>query len=284
MRLKNKNAFSLIELSFVIIIVSILIVGSLNGIEMIKKAKLATAQTLTEQSIVGELKNLIAWYETSLSISFIDSERDNGLKISTWKNINPDSLNPNDATQATIINRPTFLDNQFNNAIPGVFFDGDDFLNFIGADLIGSSYSIFIVEKRTTGLGFLTMIGGSSGLPNSNLMLAYRNSTSITQSHYYNDIDFIVPAYSSPIANMHSFLFNVTYGKKYWFNGGDLPDKADATQTASIVSYDTPSIGGRGNYFKGNIAEIIILKRSLLTEERKAVEDYLSKKYSIAIR
>jgi prepilin-type N-terminal cleavage/methylation domain-containing protein len=285
MTLNNKKAFSLIEISLVIIIIAILIAGSLNGIEMVKKAKLATAQSLTEQSVVSQIKDLSAWYETSLQRSFIDSERDNGLKISTWKDINPNALIPNNATQTTSANQPTFFDNRFNDTIPGVYFDGNDFLNFIGTELVKSAYSVFIIEKRMSGGDLLSMIGGLTTAVNSNLILAYRNSNTITQAHYGNDIDFAVPDYSSPITRMHSFLFNSTYGKKYWINGGDLPDKADATQTASLTSYDNAWLGRYYNYYYfGDIAEIIMFKRSLSSEERKAVEAYLSKKYNIAIQ
>lgn len=285
MLLNNRKAFSLIEISLVIIIIAILIAGSLNGIEMVKKAKLATAQSLTEQSVVGQIKDLTIWYETSLARSFIDSESDNGLKISTWRNINPNALITNNATQASNANQPTFFDNRFNDAIPGLYFDGNDFLNFIGTELVKSAYSVFIVEKRMSGGDLLTMIGGLTTAVNSNLILAYRSSTIITQAHYGNDIDFAVPAYSSPIVRMHSFLFNSTYGKKYWLNGGITPDKADATQTASLIAYDNAYLGRYINYFYfGDIAEIIIFKRSLTTEERISVETYLSKKYNIAIQ
>jgi len=285
MILKNKNAFSLIEISFVIIIISILIVGSLNGIEMVKKAKLTTAQSLTEQSVVGQIKNLLIWYETSLPRSFIETESDNGLKISTWRNINPDALISNNATQTVSANQPTFFDNRFNDAIPGLYFDGNDFFNFIGNELVRSSYSVFIVEKRMSSGALLTMIGGQTTAVNSNLILAYRSSTVITQAHYGNDIDFAIPAYTSPIARMHSFLFNSTYGKKYWLNGGFTPDKADATQTASLIAYDNAWLGRYIDYFYfGDIAEIIIFKRSLNSEERMSVEAYLSKKYNIAIQ
>lgn len=279
-----KKAFSLIEISLVIIIIAILIAGSLNGIEMVKKAKLATAQSLTEQSVVGQIKDLTVWYETSLQSSFIDSERDNGLKISTWKDINPNTLIPNNATQSSSANQPTFFDNRFNDAIPGLYFDGNDFLNFIGTELVKSAYSVFIVEKRMSGGALLTMIGGLTTAVNSNLILAYRNSTAITQAHYGNDIDFAVPAYSSPIVRMHSFLFNGTYGKKYWLNGGVTPDRTDATQTASLIAYNNAYLGRYIDYYYfGDIAEIIIFKRSLTSQERMSIEAYLSKKYNIAI-
>ncbi len=280
-----KKAFSLIEISIVLIIIAVLIIGSLNGIEIVKKAKLSTAQSLTEQSVVAQTKGLIIWYETSLSRSFLENEQDENLKISSWKNINPNLSIANEASQITNANQPTYFKNRFNDAIPALYFDGNDFMDFIGKDLIKSPYSVFIVEKRLSGGDFSTMIGGISTSTNGNLILSYRNSTTITQSHNNNDINISIPAFSSGIIRMHSFLFNNSAGKKYWLNGGDVSDGSDSSQTSFLTSYDNPWIGRYSNYFyNGDIAEIIIFKKYLSNEERKEVENYLSKKYNISIQ
>jgi type II secretory pathway pseudopilin PulG len=285
MKLIYKKAYSLIEIALVIIIISIIIAGSLNGVEMIKKAKLTSAQTLTNQSVVGNIKGLIIWLETSLPQSFLETERDNGLKISIWKNINPNISTSNDPNQNIVVNQPIYFDNRFNDSIPGINFDGNDFLNFNGSELINSGYSFFIVEKRMSSGNFLSMVGGSSSTNNGNLVLAYRNSNTITQSHIANEINASIPNYSSPVATIHSFLLNTSTGKKYWFNGGDVEDSGSATQTQTLSSYANPWIGRYLDYYYiGDIAEIIIYKRSLNQEERKSVESYLSKKYNIKIQ
>lgn len=281
----NKKAYSLIEIALVIIVISIIIAGSLNGVEMVKKARLTSAQTLTQQAVIPNINGLLVWLETSLPQSFLESERDNGLKISVWKNINPNILTANNPSQNIAINQPTYLDNRFNDSIPGINFDGNDFLNFIGAELINSNYSFFIVEKRMSGANLLTMIGGSDYASNGNLVLAYRNSSTITHSHITNEIDVTVPSFSSPVARIHSFLLNNSNGKRYWFNGGDNPDGLDTNQKSLLSSYNNPWIGRYLDYyFNGDIAEIIIYKRSLNSEERKSVEGYLSKKYNITIQ
>jgi hypothetical protein len=281
----NKKAYSLIEIALVIIVISIIIAGSLNGVEMIKKARVTSAQTLTQQAIVPNIKGLWVWLETTLPQSFLESERDNGLKISVWKNINPNILISNNPNQNIAINQPTYLDNRFNDSIPGINFDGNDFLNFIASELINTGYSFFIVEKRMSGGNLLAMIGGSSTTANGNLVLAYRNSSTVTHSHISNEINITIPNYTSPVARIHSFLLNTTSGKKYWLNGGDNADGSDSSQTASLISFDNPWIGRYiDNYFYGDIAEIIIYKRALNQEERKSVESYLSKKYNILIQ
>lgn len=281
----SNKAYSLIEISIVITIITVLIVGAFNGMEMVRKAKLVNAQSLTEQSIVPKIPNLMTWYETSLARSFSENQRENNAKISVWNDINPNSEYANNATQSTDANRPIYIANRFNDAIPGIFFDGNDFLNYNGAKLVNSGYSVFIVEKRMAGNDLATMIGGATTAPNSNLILAYRSNTIITQAHYANDIDIAVPGYSSPITRIHSFFYNRSYGKKYWLNGGINPDGANASQTSGLVAYDNAWIGRYiGYFFYGDIAEIIFYNRSLKTEERVAVEDYLSKKYNVVIQ
>ena len=69
--LKRKNsAFSLIELSIVILIIGILIAGVTQGSKLYIKFKIATAQALTRSSPVNGVKDLAVWYETSLTESF----------------------------------------------------------------------------------------------------------------------------------------------------------------------------------------------------------------------
>ena len=71
----NKKAFTIIEISVVILIVSAMIVGVMTSKSMLAKSRLANAQSLTQQSFVNDISDdLIAWYETSLEGSFNTSE------------------------------------------------------------------------------------------------------------------------------------------------------------------------------------------------------------------
>lgn len=71
----NKKAFTIIEISIVILVISVMIAGVITSKSMLTKSRLANAQSLTQQSYVNEISNdLIAWYETWLEGSFIASE------------------------------------------------------------------------------------------------------------------------------------------------------------------------------------------------------------------
>jgi prepilin-type N-terminal cleavage/methylation domain-containing protein len=281
-----KKAFSLIELSIVILIIGILIAGVTQSSRLIKEFRLKTAQNLTQSSPVSSIKDLVLWYETSLESSFLDSEEEDGLPVTTWYDINPQSSFKNNAVQATATNQPSFRANVFNAAIPSVRFDGtDNFMTFDGTILVNSNYTIFVVEQRRDNGAENYFIGGTTEVANSNLLLGYRDTDTITQSHFANDSDLDITAYSAPTPRIHTFLFSTTAGKSYWMNGGTSADDSEPTQTTALIANSGASIARYSNlgYYNGDVAEIIIFTRALKTEERQAVEAYLSKKYAITI-
>ncbi len=57
----TQKAFSLIELSIVILVVGILITGVIQGSNMVKKSQLQSARNLTTSSPVSGIKDLMLW-------------------------------------------------------------------------------------------------------------------------------------------------------------------------------------------------------------------------------
>ena len=89
---KHTNAFSLLELAIVLVIISILIVGVTQGAAMINAARLTNARSVTSKSPVPNIPGLTAWYETSLRDSFKGSEAIENGQITEWYDISPNSL------------------------------------------------------------------------------------------------------------------------------------------------------------------------------------------------
>jgi len=285
--LPNKG-FSLVEIAIVLLVIGILVAGVSQGQDLYNEFNLTKARNLTKNSRVSRISNLELWLETSLEESFLQSQRSNNFNISQWNDINIQTSQKKTIVQNTSNAQPKFISQAFNNSIPGIRFDGNDFMSINHLDeIVNSNYTIFIVEQRRVGDGFLTMLGGSGSTLNTNLVLCYRSSNKIRQSHFgNNDMDYdFTGTWTFPIAKMHSFLFDKTSGKQYWINGGTNPDKQAPTQTSALISYSSPTIGKyySGNNFNGDIAEIIIYSRELTTKERNDIEDYLSKKYDITI-
>jgi type II secretory pathway pseudopilin PulG len=76
---KNKKllAFSLIELSIVVLIIGILIAGITQGSRLIQQSKIKTAQNQTTNSPVNSIPDLNLWLETTLDGSVISATNGN---------------------------------------------------------------------------------------------------------------------------------------------------------------------------------------------------------------
>ena len=289
----NKNAFTLIELSIVILVISVMVVGVVTGKSLITKSRLANAKSLTRQSVVNDMgDDLIAWYETSLEGSFNPSEiKNDGSSISKWKDSNKNAVNKNDANQTTAGNKPTLYQNVFYNSIPGLRFSGAQYLNFEGKRFAKNSYTVFVVEQRSSGKGENYFIAGATGGVNQNLVLGYRNNTTVLQAHWGNDFDIptSLPNYSvqNLIPRIHTFLFNNSIGKQYTLNGkhnyADYKQGDDIAKLAPLISFNSARVGLYSGFYEGDLAEIIMFKRSLKTEEVEAIESYLGSKYGIPV-
>jgi prepilin-type N-terminal cleavage/methylation domain-containing protein len=300
----KKQAFSLIEISIVILIIGILVAGVTQSSKLIKYSRLNSARSLTQSSPVAGISDLMLWYETSLETSFLDAEQTDGSTISTWYDNSPQSTVKNDASLNigdggnSCTSKPKFYEAVFNGGIPAARFVGTgtagDCLRFNGKDLVGSNYTLFVVEQRrsaTTSPYWHTFIGGS-GASAVNLIFAYSGSMTVALSHFSNDLyaGNIVPAYTQPTPRIHTARFLATSATtstaSYWLNGGTTADATNSDVLEVLTSYAGAAIGSRGatgHYFNGDLAEIIIYTRALKTEERQAVEEYLSKKYAITI-
>jgi prepilin-type N-terminal cleavage/methylation domain-containing protein len=173
------QAFSLIEISIVVIIIGILISGISAGIDLYDDYKLRVAQNMTKNSRVGRINNLELWLETTTeyslatgTTSFIDKlTLNNQDQVGRWNDINPNILPiaHNNETQATLNNKPKYIRKSLNG-LPTLSFDGtNDFFSYNGNFLVGSEYTIFIVEARGSGKTDNCLMGGSSTVNNSNL-------------------------------------------------------------------------------------------------------------------
>jgi prepilin-type N-terminal cleavage/methylation domain-containing protein len=298
----RKRAFSLIEISVVIVIISIVIAGVVKGNSLLAKSRLVNAQYLTERSPIIDMPDLMVWYETSLESSFINTEEKDGLNISTWNDNRSNATTKNNATQTTSANQPTFHENIFNGAIPALRFNGSNsYLSFSGTPIVNGPYTIFIVEQKRVDPASGTSIC-LLGDDSTSLNLCYLNNggtIEINQAHdsYKNYYDTALNYSQNPVARIHSFWFNTSGGdgsasnKKYWLNGGGaspdaISNASNINQATAITSFSNATIGrglSSSSYFNGDIAEIIIFTRALKTEERNAIEGYLSKKYNIEL-
>ncbi len=295
------KAFSLIELSIVILVIGVLIAGVMEGKSLVQKSSLNSARALTKSSPVAGIKDLLLWYETSLAESFTHSQTTDGATITTWYDINPQSVRKINSTAYNGITK--FKENIFGN-IPGVYFNNYSSLSHSNVSLVGSNFTIFVVEQKQFSListSFNSIIGGDvvNGT-NTSLRIAYTTSTGDTinaglgHSTGNNILSYTNAKLTRRVPIMHSLTLSQTVGTKYWFNGGINPDasgtssvnknplRLTATNKARIGNFWNINSSSAYSY-NGYVAEYMIFTRDLKDEERIAIEKYLSQKYKIAI-
>lgn len=175
-----------------------------------------------------------------------------------------DESNPGAAGQATV---------RFNN------------VNALELDLgflVGSDYTIFVVNGRDRAGLANFYIAGDSLVANSNLVLGYETVALLRQSHFNNDLDAVVPTYlGTEIWQMDTFSFDQTVGRSIHQDG--IPLAADTNLTPLLANTGT-TLGhfrafGPLYWFEGDLAEVVIYDRALSAIERVAVEADLAAFY-----
>jgi hypothetical protein len=290
--INTKTAFSFVELSIVILIIGVLVFGVIKANILVDKFRLQSAQQLTINSPVATIKNLGLWLETSLSRSFTESELIDNSAISTWNDNNQRVSEYNNATQSTEANKPLLIHNGINDVLPVVRFDGvNDFLNFDGSFLVGTDYTIFVVEQRRSSVANNYFIGATTSVTNGNLILGYFSDTVLRHSQFGSstEINITVSAYSKPTPKIHCFTHGSasSAGKRYWGNGVNEVSNNSASRRINLSALTQATIGRRmtssTSYYNGDIAEVIMFSRLLTTEERVEIERYLGKKFGIKV-
>lgn len=312
---KYNKAFSLVEISVVVLIIAILISGISTGIDLYKDFRLSSAKSLTLNSRINRISNLEMWVETTLdkSFSYIKSstplEYDfiqkptDGISIAKWDNVEV-SQNINDEVdpiQNNSTRQPTYKESGINN-LPALYFDGKtdgtgDFLSFKARFVnANSNFTIFIVEKRTDFAVLSTNPAYSSGyqyILSTNdagrFAFGITNGLSSFNSSWIrmDPGSFYVIENKLNQSFLYSFVIDENFGKKIYINGKlKLPTIADTTKPfvsssdflVKIAYFDR---SWTQNFYTGFIGEIIIFSKVLSEKERADVEDYLINKWQL---
>lgn len=318
MKSKFKSGFSLIELSVVILVIGILVIGITKGSRIMSEAKLKSARSITNSSPVASISNLAMWVETTSENSLINSQRVNGGTISDWYNINPqDKLSANNnVAQSNIAKRPTYVVNGIGG-LPVIRFDGvDDYL----ASVLATNTNVSLpTENRDRTLfvvyGKASVASGSTwnfifhyGTESSTNRVFDFGACQDTMSgkpatvHMWNTEYVTSPSKNTCDGN--NYITSVTYKAlnntsvanniEVHINGVAYSDNVAVARTNNIagstaaITLSTSSsnltIGSRdsgADQFKGDIGEIIMYNKRLSSNERISVENYLKQKWGI---
>lgn len=312
------RAFSLLELSFSIVIISIIFIGIASGTKIIKSLRLKSAQNLTQNSPVNTIDGLILWLEPTMPDSFIASQAKDGTQLTSWYDRNPQANNKYYANagtgvtykeQSEIYSLPSV---KFNAASTSVKFNLSTTTSSSGNTRILTPYNAFtffaVAKLDPAYSGTLALFcNGSSGgwgyavsgsaaaggtrqlyFPGSGT-----TSVSVTTANATSNPEIISATYannslSSSITSVGSVrLFTNGVG-----SAGNGDDGSSETLTASssvIVRLPVGTgffIGSdlNSDMWNGYISELIVFNRALSDGERRSVEKYLAQKYGIKIK
>lgn len=272
------KAFSLIELSMVLIIIGTVFLFSMQGSKLIRTAKSQKANNLTNEFIKYYKEKVVALYESSYKGSIT---ADSAQAISSWKNlIDLQNSSAGSLTPAFSDNKPTYLYNKIGDSLSSaVNFAGNNALRVASANnsrdfAVGNLFVVIMPDTSVTSemaildsessanrsyLGILgnsikVNFGSAYTLNNSNIVFK-KNVFSIINLEFNNSESYI---FFNELANK----FSVSIGSNT-ISGLQIGSKADETMK-----------------FTGNIAEIIIFDSILLSKDREIVFNYLKKKYN----
>ncbi len=167
-----KKAFSLIEISMVILIVGILIAGISKGLDLVNDMRIATARALTDKAPMFGMENLEMWLETTSenslatgTASFTNVKNPSDKQpIGRWNDINPTLIDPNyknHAVQGNINFQPLYVQDGING-LPALLFDGfDDSLDATNGKTNFSEFTIFLIlnpKFKSNTIGYSNVI------------------------------------------------------------------------------------------------------------------------------
>ena len=313
--LKNshkKQAFSLLELSVVILIIGILITGIMKGGSLVSASRLNAARSLTARSPVGEINSLAAWYETTSLQSF--SKRTAGgsgappthsasisatqLKesdpIELWRDIGPKCINNyaifnssgstqadyngtcNALSQATTNSRPSYSLSGINN-LPSVSFASGQtlLLNVLkdGVLNVSTKIVVFSVDSKPSSGNSATILNNN---PTANTQRIFIDPTYISVNNGGTESANIAITYSIKNTYIVAVIFNGS-NSYYKINNGAIT----LASAIGINSSNDLIVGGEN--FVGKISEIIIFNRMLKETEITEIFNYLGKKYKVTV-
>ncbi len=285
---QSQSAFSLIELSIVVLIIGLLVASVAGGKKLVSLSNLSKARALTNSSPVSGIEDLSLWLETTSKNSFSVAAPTDGATISTWYDINPQQTTKGTAAAGASLPAYNISSNSING-LPVLNFDGAD--NMAGPlVLTGTSATIFVVAKRNaivTNQTAFTLYGASANDSDNSAsaVIAFEGTGTSLQS-FRNSVglaNFTHPGNNVPY--IFTTKFDGTTNNAY-LNGVIATTPVTTTGSFNTTNY---LVGARyfgstaTTFYNGYIGEIIVYNRALSDFERGQIETYLSKKWSIKL-
>ena len=301
--MKNKNkintAFSLVEISVVIVVIGILISGISSGIDLYQEYKVTAARNYTINSKVSRIPDIGFWLDTtrlkSLQTASGSFDPKNGDTIKNWNSINYlDTQIQLIANQNTASRQPIYIENGLGG-LPSLGFNNSKLISIPHDKMFSEPYTeIYVVIKSKGIIGWEPVIG--SGVPWANgwvLNIAGDNNSHTfdvrkwkpnlnwynyerNTSSDLNSLSLIRIIISGGGVYAYSLVNNLYH---YYGIGGLV----SSTGNFWIGYQDLTSLPNTWSeqFFNGEISEIIYFTRNLNESERLKVNEYFKEKYKL---
>lgn len=287
MKPQFKKAFSLLEISIVIVIIGVIIVGVTQSSRVFYQSRLNSARAVTKSSPTLGIPDLALWLEPTLPQSFGGASAeylpDNNASISTWYDSNSQVAPRNDAKQLVANSQPKLTLKCYND-LPCVTFDGlatnGDYLS--SPAYIGRAYpeiTVFTISQKVVAISNDDYIFGNGDRAfgiNSSAQYSWKAGSTIASDGSPGETE--IPG----VVSVYSAVYQADDSSTIYKNGVVIATGVLAASTGAETA--TTGIGNSSDgccaaVYGGNIMEIIIYTRALSDEERISVEKYLSKKW-----
>ncbi len=285
MKKHPNKAFSLIEISVVILIIGILIAGTSSGIDLYQEYRSTVARSLTTNSPLIRINDLAMWIDASTVESYQTLPKD-GTKINLLKDIKTsrDKIN---FTQSVASKQPIYR-NSLINGIGGLEFDGKD-------DYMNSENSV--LSQNISQLGQITIFMVTNILTSSGTGVFFKFETGLTRVGFEINngkirFDFPAPNFitiTSDVLSNKNLIIMATSDKinqKLFINNQLASSLANSNGLPSNLSSPL-LLGIHSDYAnlltKFYLGELIIFDRALNNKEINLIVSYLSQKWGIKI-
>ena len=240
-----------------------------DSLVMCLDASLNKSYPATDLPVKG---GLVLWLDAADDSTFSYSS---GTSVSQWRD--KSGLN-NHSSQATVGSQPSR--STFQNSRKTITFDGtNDFLDGASALTIANGYTAFTIVKSSA-TGERDIITSTPAAQSTDIYLYQQASTGRfgNWSNVYT---------SNPISLNVWYLFSTNVSsvgsETLYLNGSSQASNSRSltnTRGYRVGAYYTGS--SSGEYWSGEIAEILIFNRSLSSTEMKQVHTYLGQKWGIS--
>lgn len=287
---KAKKAFSLIELSIVILIIGILVAGVTQSSRLVNEMRLATVRNINQNSPIHNINNLIIWLDATNESSFIESEREDGQKLSEWNEINMKKTQRLKLIQTDVNKRPIYTSNAINK-LPAVKFDDVALSPGVRVFVYPSAVSGDFIPSNQSTVFMVLMINQISQVWNFFWGVGttrFSTHSIWTDNKIYFDFGTCCGATSriAVAVNPNDYIKTpriMTYIK--------TPTTLTVRSNLTVIGSASGATGTipngivadflLGSSLAGEIGEFVYFNRALKAEEIQDIEAYLSKKWAI---